>query len=388
MTVPSADDFAAGFSTSIDKCQGTPTYATINAARTALKANAAAIPTTLGGGNHGHLGMIIDDNAYAAIPNTQPYVIPAFPGGTPTFPDGSTSAQRADATNDHKHDLHNFRECMSLQQALRKQLIDSIDYVYLEGLRNSNTGFAHVSVRQMLTFLLTNYGKITRRDLAQNLTVLAEPYDVDVPMETLFSKLQDCFDYATDGQQPIAEHQLVSAAYTAIYNTGFFFDACDDWDDEANQSWAAFKTFFLAQQIKQRNRRTTRQDGFNAANLMLQEQIAQLATNAECDRHQAAAVQADQRQVLQSLTDNIATLNRTIKEKDSTIAKLKDNKTPPGERKKPTDHGSYCWTHGYCVHKDHNGTTCKFPKEGHMKEATKANTMGGSIRYKEHTTST
>ena len=75
------------------------------------------------------------------------------------------------------------------------------------------------------------------------------------------------------------EHQLVSAAYTAIYNTGFFFDACEDWDDKAvaDQTWAAFKTFFLAAQRKQRNRRTRQQDGFNTANSALQEQIALLS---------------------------------------------------------------------------------------------------------------
>ena len=36
---------------------------------------------------------------------------------------------------------------------------------------------------------------------------------------------------------------------------------------------------------------------------------------------------------------------------------------------------AYCWSHGVCT--SHNGKTCTAPLEGHKKEATLANRMGG-----------
>ena len=40
--------------------------------RKRVKANALTIFTTLGGGAHGHLGLIVDATTYATIPNTIP----------------------------------------------------------------------------------------------------------------------------------------------------------------------------------------------------------------------------------------------------------------------------------------------------------------------------
>ena len=42
----------------------------------------------------------------------------------------------------------------------------------------------------------------------------------------------------------------------------------------------------------------------------------------------------------------------------------------------------YCWSHGYKMKKVHNSTTCRFQKQGHMTEATRSNTMGGTTRNK------
>ena len=315
-------------------------------------------------GAHGHLGMVVTPTVYASIPNTVPYTIPAFPGPQQVYPATSTQQQRAEINNTYKRDLHNFTECTNLQQALRKQLINALDPMYLEPLRDRNTGFAHIPLRDMLTHLFTNYGQITRKDLQDNMKTLSEPYDVNTPMETLFNTYKDCQDYAEAGEHPLNEQQIIDAAYTAIYDTGYYFDDCDDWDalPSAQQTWTRFQTHFLEAQRKQRlKQRTTQNTGFHAANAALQEQLASLATNAEVDRQTAAAAQAEQRQVLQALTENIAALNKALKEKDSLIEKLSAN-APGGTRttgKKPVDNGSYCWTHGFCTAKDHTSGTCK-----------------------------
>jgi hypothetical protein len=44
---------------------------------------------------------------------------------------------------------------------------------------------------------------------------------------------------------------------------------------------------------------------------------------------------------------------------------------------------NYCWMHGYKVVNTHTSLTCKLPRPGHQKKATRADTMGGSQANKE-----
>ena len=49
---------------------GGPTYRAVNKVCEALYANASAIPTTLGGGHNGHIGLIMDAALYDNVSTT------------------------------------------------------------------------------------------------------------------------------------------------------------------------------------------------------------------------------------------------------------------------------------------------------------------------------
>ena len=78
-TIPSVEDFTNAFPNHLTPIVGEPTYQTLKELKDQLKANAASIPTTLGGGNHGYLGLILSPAAYATISPTA-FVEPAYPG--------------------------------------------------------------------------------------------------------------------------------------------------------------------------------------------------------------------------------------------------------------------------------------------------------------------
>ena len=63
---------------------GEPTYKIINKWMQLVYANAATLPTTLGGGRHGHLGMIIQPTLYATVSSVA-YNTPTDPGPLPVF---------------------------------------------------------------------------------------------------------------------------------------------------------------------------------------------------------------------------------------------------------------------------------------------------------------
>jgi hypothetical protein len=69
-----------------------------------------------------------------------------------------------------------------------------------------------------------------------------------------------------------------------------------------------------------------------------------------------------------------------VKKLKEDIAQLKLKIRPAWQVQRPVktmDNDNFCWSHGYQVHNEHTSASCKNPKEGHKKEATKINPMGG-----------
>ena len=99
-SVPSVEDFMNAFPTQLTPIVGEPTDATLRTLKDQLEANAASVPTTLGGGNHGNLGLILSPATYATISPTA-FNEPAYPGQHPAIP-ASTNAANTNAII-HRH---------------------------------------------------------------------------------------------------------------------------------------------------------------------------------------------------------------------------------------------------------------------------------------------
>lgn len=63
----------------LTRIHGEPTYETLQRLHNEFKTNAGAVPSTLGGDNHGHLGLVLSPARYALISNV-PYRRPPMPG--------------------------------------------------------------------------------------------------------------------------------------------------------------------------------------------------------------------------------------------------------------------------------------------------------------------
>jgi hypothetical protein len=90
-------------------------------------------------------------------------------------------------------------------------------------------GYANCTSLQLLTHLLTYYAMITPTELTQNYERLNTPYDPNQPIETLFQQIQDARAFAVAGGQPYGAAMIVNVAYTLVFNTGLFPDACWAW---------------------------------------------------------------------------------------------------------------------------------------------------------------
>ena len=63
----------------IEKTESRPTYDTLKKLQNMIKANASSVISDLGGGAHGHLGLVLPSSEYNNIINTT-YIKPEHPG--------------------------------------------------------------------------------------------------------------------------------------------------------------------------------------------------------------------------------------------------------------------------------------------------------------------
>jgi hypothetical protein len=92
--------------------------------------------------------------------------------------------------------------------------------------------------------------------------------------------------------------------------------------------------------------------------------------------------------VVATLTQANARLVKQLEDNSNELRELKalikkERTEKRGQRSLNRSPSNYCWTHGYKVGSTHMSLTCKLPKQGHKKEATRADNMGGSQANKE-----
>jgi hypothetical protein len=105
--------------------------------------------------------------------------------------------------------------------------------------------------------------------------------------------------------------------------------------------------------------------------------LANLTTSTVADRGVVATLTEANARLVRHLEDSSNEL-REVK------ALLKKERTERrGQRSfNPSPH-NYCWTHGYKVANTHTSLRCNFPNQGHKREVTRADNMGGSQANKE-----
>jgi hypothetical protein len=105
--------------------KGEPYYQTIHAIRKLLQANTRSIDTHLGGGDLGHMGLIVSDASYDMMaPATEAgptlWEIPSPPGRDPGNTDG-TAAQIRAARHTWHEAVHTYHTSTSVQKGLKNR---------------------------------------------------------------------------------------------------------------------------------------------------------------------------------------------------------------------------------------------------------------------------
>jgi hypothetical protein len=119
-------------------------------------------------------------------------------------------------------------------------ILEAFDNAYLNALSDEVVGYANCRSLDLLTHLLTFYAMIAPTELTQNCERLNTPYDPNQPIKTLFQQIQDARAFAVAGGHPYGAAMIVNVAYTLVFNTGLYPDACRAWQSRAiaAKTWA------------------------------------------------------------------------------------------------------------------------------------------------------
>ena len=222
-------------------------------------------------------------------------------------------------------------------------------------------------------------------------------------MENVFDKIQDYANMAEAYGIPESEIQLIDMGLIIIMNAVIFADDVGTWNalKSSSKTWENFQNHFIQAQTSYKANRlaetsatlgyTTPGAQANAVVLSQPEQDLVAANEyiAELEADQAATHQANlvsATSVQTSTTED--TITKLLKKMNDLEEEIKAAKTTSSndntngsnkktKKKKEKKDRIYCWSHGACAH---SGKDCNKTKDGHKKEATFQNMMGGSTK--------
>jgi hypothetical protein len=147
---------------------------------------AMSVPTTLGGGAHGHLGLFLSANEYGALPGPpQQFQQPNQPPRL-NIAGAAGGAAVANQTAAYHRSLHEYTMCNKVYLSLKAMILKAVPCIYLAAIADATYEFANVTSAQMLTHLVlvTTYGTINEDDLATNLKNCEAAWEPNTPIES------------------------------------------------------------------------------------------------------------------------------------------------------------------------------------------------------------
>ena len=320
----------------LTKIEGEPTNATITILKRQIYANAMENVCTLGCQKLGYLGLIMPAADYrkkqvAITPGPfRPFTAPAFTG--------------LEADDVLKVEERKLRDYNSMESILKKQILAAVEPTYVTALEDAELGFGFVTSNNILEHLITEYGTITLDDLAANIEKLNEPWNSEQPIRTLWDRIKECQRIGTEGEEPITDRMAMYTVLKLLDGTGLYNSYTTNWKTAypIQTTWvmATFQAFFNHADKDRKKNLTTEDAGFHGANAVIK------TTKSEA--------------------------------KPENTARTATNFVDPDTGKKIY----YCWSHGGGTNPGHTSAKCKFPKDGHQKEATWFDMMEGCCDMK------
>ena len=227
----------------LDRVVGAPTTKTLQTVFKQLRRNARSVNTSLGGGQYGHLFLVLTDDEWAELPDTIPVVEPTDPG--PLLIEGvrQNTAALMIRQQQHEDSKKKYERFQALKRTLKNQLVEAFDSVYFDPIRCDQTDMITESIADTMKFLKTTYGEMTVDELEEETANIKQyPFDPTLSIDLLLTKVQTHSEIFNIAGAPMTDRQIVDLAYFIINKTPTYKQYLIDWNKKPMpKTWNDFK---------------------------------------------------------------------------------------------------------------------------------------------------
>ncbi len=209
--------------------------------------------------------------------------------------------------------------------------------------------------------------------------------------------MEDAQKKAKLARMPIADIELVMMALAAMLSAQQFPCKVDNWEGppSSSRTWITWRTAFRLAHIKRQHQILASGGGQPLGRALAAIQAPPIIDRLKSALDNLALAATNNSAMLQQLTAANLVLTAAATMLTAANKKLMDAAANWGGRPTPARTtprtpavggrvtqkpfpGSYCWTHGHWVSKNHTSATCGSRALGHKDTATAADMMGGS----------
>jgi hypothetical protein len=145
--------------------------------------------TSLGGGNHGYLSLLISEADYARLTLTA-FIDPIYPGPNPVHLPDATGPQTTETNRAYMANLVTYNIFHSTENTLKAMLLAAVPHTFGQLLKDHRFSFSQVTTKALLWHLDTTYGQVTIKDLANNFEAMNRLWDPSTPIKDIWSQIQ------------------------------------------------------------------------------------------------------------------------------------------------------------------------------------------------------
>ena len=251
------------------KIHGQPTDHDVTLLETELIAIATTIPSTLGGGNHGHAGLIVEPAKYLTMTGGTAFIQPGNPGIYPAgLAPNAAAGTRAREEAEHKELIAQYEIHKGVEQALKDIIIQAVDEDYLLEIEDETLGFLNETPRSMIIHLRNRGGALDFADTKTLLTERDQEWDASEIPTIYFNRVEKAMQQLTRAGITSDLKERTDMALYYLKSTGEYDAAVREWETKpvATRTWANIKIFMSAEYAKEnkQNKQTAKQMKANA----------------------------------------------------------------------------------------------------------------------------
>jgi hypothetical protein len=320
----------------------------------------ASIPSTLGGRNHGHAGVIAETAKYSLMTGRTVFVNPANPG---VYPAGlltnATAGSRARKEAIHKELVAQYEIFKGVEQGLKDIIQEAVEADYLLEIEDKTLGFLNQTPRQMIDHLRNRGGALDFADTKALLVKRDTEWNVNEVPLLYFNRVEKAMRGITRAGINSNLNERRDMALFYLKATGEFDAAVREWEakPEADKTWTNIKSFISTEYTKENKQNKLMAKQFKANAMEEQAKATEELINALTENH-TRQMEALIRSTTEAMKEMMTLVksdnknptnanNRTNEKKTKWQEKQNKYKDAPVckhcNRKHPNQQESECW---------------------------------------------